>query len=41
MTPAPLEYLGAKGTLIQEKNLKLKILSQTSFKKLQTSGAWG
>jgi hypothetical protein len=29
---APLVYLGARGKLIRQKNLKLKILCQTSFK---------
>ncbi len=31
---APLEYLGAWGTLIHEKNLKSKISCQTPFKKV-------
>jgi hypothetical protein len=29
---APMEYLGAWGTLIHEKNLKSKISCQTPFK---------
>jgi hypothetical protein len=33
---APMEYLGAWGTLIHEKNLKSKISCQTPFKKIHT-----
>jgi hypothetical protein len=29
---AQMEYLGARGTMIHEKNLKSKISCQTSFK---------
>jgi len=36
---APMEYLGAWGTLIHEKNLKSKISCQTPFKeRLQNRG---
>jgi hypothetical protein len=32
---APMEYLGAWGTLIHEKNLKSKISCQTPFKNIK------
>jgi hypothetical protein len=32
---APMEYLGARGTMIHEKNLKSKISCQTTFKLLK------
>ena len=32
---APMEHLGAWGTLINEKNLKSKISCQTPFKKIE------